>query len=246
MERTDRHTLNNVARSPARPPPRLGQLSSVEPLGLRPGGAIKLIYKAPKETVPGYWRKQVFGKQFSHVTWWLLWNDEHWLANQPAGCANSPVLFEKRGGHWTPTPLFFLVSRTTDASTTLAKKIETGTQAKHRAMIGACMLERSRACATCARLSQYFLARVVHARSTFPQSFQGSLGIIWPLGTSRLGVGHSPEMTGGTYKYEKIITKNWQREQTTERNLPVPYLHDKARCNNGWYAQLHQGSCHNQ
>ena len=40
-------------------------------------------------------------------------------------------------------------------STTLAKKIETGTQAKH---IGACMLDRSRASATCARLSQFFLA----------------------------------------------------------------------------------------
>ena len=36
-------------------------------------------------------------------------------------------------------------------STTLAKKIETGTQAKP---IGACMLERSHACATRARLSQ--------------------------------------------------------------------------------------------
>ena len=46
-------------------------------------------------------------------------------------------------------------------TTTLAKKIETATQAKH---IGACMLERSRACAMCARLSQFFLAWVVHMR----------------------------------------------------------------------------------
>ena len=31
--------------------------------------------------------------------------------------------------------------------------------------IGACMLDRSRACATCVRLSQFFLARVVFAIS---------------------------------------------------------------------------------
>ena len=37
---------------------------------------------------------------------------------------------------------------TSEPSTTLAKKIETGTQPN----IGACMLDRSRACATCARL----------------------------------------------------------------------------------------------
>ena len=27
---------------------------------------------------------------FSHVTWWLLWNDKRWLANQPAGCSTIP------------------------------------------------------------------------------------------------------------------------------------------------------------
>ena len=34
----------------------------------------------------------------------------------------------------------------------------------------------------------------VHARSTFPQSFQGSLGVVRPLGASRLGAGlaHTP------------------------------------------------------
>ena len=40
----------------------------------------------------------------------------------------------------------------------LAKKIET---ALLKPNIGACMLERSRACVTCARLSRFFLARVV-------------------------------------------------------------------------------------
>ena len=32
---------------------------------------------------------------FSHVKWWLRWNDKRWLANQPAGCSNSPWPFER-------------------------------------------------------------------------------------------------------------------------------------------------------
>ena len=35
---------------------------------------------------------------------------------------------------------------------------------------------------------------LVHARSTFPQSFMGSLGVVRP---------YSPEMTGGTYIYRE-------------------------------------------
>ena len=39
-----------------------------------------------------------------------------------------------------------------------------------------------------------WLVTQVHARSTFPQSFQGSLGVVRPLGASRLGAGlaHTP------------------------------------------------------
>ena len=77
---------------------------------------------------------------FSHVTWWLLWSDKHWSANQPADCSNTPrqspafqksgvgihgsvsLMFTKiketeQGRHRIPTPLFFFVSRVThDAS----------------------------------------------------------------------------------------------------------------------------------
>ena len=39
-------------------------------------------------------------KRFLHVTWWLLWKDKRWLANQPAGCSNTPrqaPAFQKSG-----------------------------------------------------------------------------------------------------------------------------------------------------
>ena len=64
---------------------------------------------------------------FSHVTWWLPWNDKLLLANLPAGCSNTPWPFERAGkdGEIKETERvldsirtrFFFVSRVTcDAS----------------------------------------------------------------------------------------------------------------------------------
>ena len=45
-------------------------------------------------------RETIWESNFSHVTWWLLWNDKRWLANQPAGCSTTPrqsPAFQKSG-----------------------------------------------------------------------------------------------------------------------------------------------------
>ena len=93
----------------------------------------------------------------------------------------------------------------------LAKKL----RQPRKPNIGACMLERSRACATCARLSQFFLARVVEAEKSVNKG--STFLCFWPLSlesTTPLSAGRNVGKGGGAVVGTMNPLKSKNRKKT--------------------------------